>query len=43
MATVYPPIPKSMHKYFHLVNLLAGAYVVYKGLTADAPIVIQGG
>jgi hypothetical protein len=42
MATAYPPIPKSMHKYFHLVNLLAGAYVVYKGLTATGPVVIPG-
>ena len=33
MATAYPPIPKSMHKYFHLVNLIAGAYVVYKALS----------
>jgi hypothetical protein len=43
MATAYPPIPKSMHKYFHLVNLLAGAYVVYKGLTAGGPAEIQVG
>lgn len=32
MATAYPPIPKSMHKYFHLVNLLAGAFVVGKSI-----------
>jgi hypothetical protein len=32
MATAYEPIPKSMHKYFHLVNLIAGAYVIYKAL-----------
>jgi hypothetical protein len=33
MATAYPPIPKEMHKYFHLVNLIAGAIVVYKALS----------
>lgn len=43
MATAYPPIPKSMHKYFYAVNILAGAYVVYKGLTAGAPAEIQVG
>jgi hypothetical protein len=32
MATAYQPIPKSMHKYFHLVNLLAGAFVVGKSI-----------
>lgn len=32
MATAYEPIPKSMHKYFHLVNLMAGAFVIYKAL-----------
>ncbi len=36
MATAYEPIPKSMHKYFHLVNLLAGAYVIYKALNGHA-------
>ena len=36
MATAYEPIPKSMHKYFHLVNLIAGAYVVYKALKGHA-------
>ena len=34
MANIYEPIPKSMHKYFHLVNLIAGAYIVYKALHA---------
>ena len=34
MATVYEPIPKSMHKYFHLVNLIAGAFVIYKALSS---------
>jgi hypothetical protein len=33
MATAYEPIPKSMHKYFYLVNLLAGAFVIYKTLS----------
>lgn len=36
MATAYEPIPKSMHKYFHLVNLLAGAFVVYKAFQGHA-------
>jgi hypothetical protein len=36
MATAYEPIPKSMHKYFHLVNLLAGAFVIYKSLKGHA-------
>ncbi len=36
MATAYEPIPKSMHKYFHLVNLLAGAFVIYKALKGHA-------
>jgi hypothetical protein len=36
MATAYEPIPKSMHKYFHLVNLLAGAFVIYKALNGHA-------
>jgi hypothetical protein len=34
MASAYEPIPKSMHKYFHLVNLIAGAFVIYKALSA---------
>jgi hypothetical protein len=34
MSTAYEPIPRSMHKYFHLVNLIAGAFIVYKALTA---------
>jgi hypothetical protein len=32
MANIYEPVPKSMHKYFHLANLIAGAYIVYKAL-----------
>lgn len=36
MANVYEPIPKSMHKYVHLVNLIAGAYVIYKTLNGHA-------
>jgi hypothetical protein len=36
MATIYEPIPKPMHKYFHVVNVIAGAFVVYKALTAGA-------
>jgi hypothetical protein len=36
MATIYEPIPKSMHKYFHLVNVIAGAFVVYKALKVGA-------
>jgi hypothetical protein len=36
MATAYEPIPKSMHKYFHLVNLMAGAFVIYKALKGHA-------
>jgi hypothetical protein len=32
MATAYEPIPKPMHKYFHLVNVIAGAFVIYKAL-----------
>ncbi|MDB5395773.1 MAG: hypothetical protein JWM91_3279 [Rhodospirillales bacterium] len=36
MATAYEPIPKSMHKYFHLVNLIAGAFVIYKALNGHA-------
>ena len=34
MSTAYEPVPKSMHKYFHLVNLIAGAFVIYKALSA---------
>ena len=34
MATIYEPIPKAMHKYFHLVNAVAGAFVVYKAILA---------
>jgi hypothetical protein len=33
MATAYPPIHPSMHKYIHLVNLIAGAFVIYRALT----------
>jgi len=36
MATAYQPIHPSMHKYFHLVNLIAGAYVVYKALSGHS-------
>ena len=36
MATAYEPIPKAMHKYFYLVNLLAGAFVIYKALNGHA-------
>jgi hypothetical protein len=36
MATAYEPVPKSMHKYFHLVNLIAGAFVVYRALVGNA-------
>jgi hypothetical protein len=32
MATAYQPIHPSTHKYFHLVNLLAGAFVVGKSI-----------
>src|SRR5262249_47037042 len=37
MANIYQPIPRSMHKYFHLVNLLAGAFIVYKALSGKPP------
>ncbi len=36
MSTTYEPIPKSMHKYFHLVNIVAGAFVIWKALNAPA-------
>ncbi len=36
MATAYEPIPRSMHKYFHVVNAIAGAFVVYKALKVGA-------
>jgi len=36
MSTVYEPIPKSMHKYYHLVNLAAGAFVIFKALSRHA-------
>lgn len=36
MSTAYEPIPRSMHKYFHLVNLIAGAFVIYKALSGHA-------
>lgn len=36
MATAYEPIPKSMHKYIHLVNVIAGAFVLYKALIDNA-------
>jgi len=32
MATIYQPIPKEMHKYYHLANIVAGAFVVGKAL-----------
>ena len=35
MATVYEPIPRSMHKYFHIVNLIAGAFVIYRSLAGN--------
>jgi hypothetical protein len=34
LAPIYDPIPKQLHKYYHLVNIAAGAFVVYKALTA---------
>jgi hypothetical protein len=37
MANIYQPIPKAMHKYFHLVNLIAGAFIVYKALSGQPP------
>jgi hypothetical protein len=36
MATVYEPVPKSMHKYFHIVNLIAGAFVIYRSMAGDS-------
>jgi hypothetical protein len=33
MATIYEPVPKAMHKYYHLVNLIAGAFVMYRTLS----------
>jgi hypothetical protein len=36
MSAVYEPIPKSMHKYYHLVNLAAGAFVIFKALSGHA-------
>ncbi len=36
MATAYEPIPRSMFKYFHIVNLLAGAFVIYRSMAANA-------
>lgn len=35
MATVYEPIPRSMHKYFHIVNLIAGAFVIYRSMMGN--------
>lgn len=32
MATAYEPIPKSMHPYFYVVNVAAGAFVVYRSM-----------
>jgi len=34
LATIYDPIPKAMHKFYYLVNLLVGAVVIYKAVTA---------
>jgi hypothetical protein len=36
MATMYEPIPKAMHKYFHMVNAIAGGFVFYKALGGPA-------
>jgi hypothetical protein len=36
MSVTYEPIPKAMGKYFHLVNAIAGAFVIYKALHAPA-------
>lgn len=32
MANIYRPIPKEMHKYYHLVNIVAGLFIVGKAL-----------
>jgi len=34
MATAYEPLPKSMHKYFFVVNMIAGAFLLYRALKA---------
>ena len=34
LAPIYDPIPRAMHKYYHLVNLVVGAFVIYKAATA---------
>ena len=34
LAPIYEPIPKAMHKYYHLVNLVVGAFIIYKAATA---------
>jgi len=36
MSVAYEPIPKPLHKYFYLANLLAGAFIVTRALTAGA-------
>ena len=32
MSVAYEPIPKTLHKYFYLANLLAGAFIVGRAL-----------
>ncbi len=36
MSTAYEPIPKAMHKYIHVVNAIAGAFVIYKALSGKS-------
>jgi len=36
MSVAYEPIPRTVHKYFYAVNLLAGAFIIARALTAGA-------
>ncbi len=38
LATIYPPIPKEMHKYYHIVNAAVGLFVVGKALVDNGAI-----
>ena len=36
MANIYEPIPPEMHKFYHLVNFMAGAVIIYFAFKAGA-------
>jgi hypothetical protein len=38
LAPIYPPIPREMHKYYHLVNAAAGLFVVVKAMVVTGAL-----